>query len=81
MCISYTKCVKEALKTIISVPDAFLVLKIWFKINLIFNLRKFEGEGVGVHLKLEVKLEENKGGEGGGLNLFSWTTNKKNLRY
>ena len=56
------------------------MLKIWLKINLRFNLRKFEG-GVGVHLKLEVKLEENKGGEGGGLNLFTWTTNKKNLRY
>ena len=31
--------------------------------------------------KPEVLLEENKGGEGGGLEMFSWGENRKNLRY
>ena len=47
--------------------------------NLRFNLRKIEG-GEGVITKPEGLLEENKGGEGGGLELFSRSANKKNLR-
>ena len=47
--------------------------------NLRFNLRKIEGGG-GVIIKPEVLLEENKGGERGGLELFSRSANGKNLR-
>ena len=47
--------------------------------NLRFNLRKIE-EGEGVTIKPKVLLEENKGGEGGGLELFSRSANRKNLR-
>ena len=37
--------------------------------------------GQQVLVKHEAKLEENKGGEGGGLELFSRTEKNKNLRY
>ena len=47
--------------------------------NLRFNLRKIEG-GEGVITKPEGLLEEKRGGEGGGLELFSRSANKKNLR-
>ena len=48
-------------------------------INLRFNLRKIEG-GEGVVIKPEGLLEENKEGAG-GLELFSRSANRKNLRY
>ena len=39
------------------------------------------GGGEQVLVKHEAILEENKRGEGGGLELFSWTEKNKNLRY
>ena len=48
--------------------------------NLRLNLRKIEAGGRGVITKPEGLLEENKGGEGGGLELFSRSANRKNLR-
>ena len=42
-------------------------------------MRKIEG-GEGVITKPEGLLEENKEGEGGGLELFSRSANRKNLR-
>ena len=39
------------------------------------------GRGWGGNWKPEVLLEENKGGEGGGLEMFLRRENRKNLRY
>ena len=50
------------------------------KLNLRNNLRKTKEGGGGIW-KLEVLLEENKGGEGGGLEMFLRRENRKNLRY
>ena len=49
-------------------------------LNLRNNLRKTKRGGGGIW-KPEVLLEENKGGEGGGLEMFLRRENRKNLRY
>ena len=43
-------------------------------------MRKTKRGGGGIW-KLEVLLEENKGGEGEGLEMFLQRENRKNLRY
>ena len=43
-------------------------------------MRKTKRGGGGIW-KPEVLLEENKGGEGGGLEMFLRRENRKNLRY
>ena len=52
----------------------------FLNLNLRNNLRKTEGGGGG-NWKPEVLLEENKGGQGGDLEMFLQRENRKNLRY